>query len=186
MKSPFPGVDPFIEARHLWGDFHDNFIVALQSAIQRQLPPQYVARINERTFMETEDPDVELILKTRHKPDVEVLRNRGEVSSSSGTGTASTAIADPPVAEMHPQLEYEEREIFIDVFKRDPDKQLVTSIELLSPSNKRPGSTGWEQYARKRNLFVQGRANLVEIDLLRGGKRHPMEEPWPDSPYVIT
>ena len=27
--------------------------------------------------------------------------------------------------------------------------------------------------------------NLVEIDLLRGGQRMPMLDPWPDSPYTL-
>jgi hypothetical protein len=185
MKSPFPGMDPFIEARRLWGDFHDNLIVGLQQAIQDQLPEQYVARISERTFMETEDPDVELILRHRLMPDVEILRTTETGYLPTGV-SAGVAISDRPFTEMHPQLEYEEREIYFDIFKLDPDKQLVTSVEILSPSNKRLGSAGWEQYARKRNIFIQGRANLVEIDLLRGGKRHPMKEAWPESPYVIT
>lgn len=30
-----------------------------------------------------------------------------------------------------------------------------------------------------------GAANLVEIDLIRGGQRPPMKEDWPDSPYYI-
>jgi hypothetical protein len=185
MKSPFPGMDPFIEARHLWGDFHDNLVVGLQQTIQDRLPAQYVARISERTFMEAEDPDLELILRHRLRPDVEVLKTN-EAGYAPTSVSAGVAVADPALTEMHPQLEYEEREIYFDIFKLDPDKQLVTSVEILSPSNKRLGSAGWEQYARKRNIFIQGRANLVEIDLLRGGKRHPMREPWPDSPYVIT
>ncbi len=32
---------------------------------------------------------------------------------------------------------------------------------------------------------MQGHANLVEIDLLRGGRRHGMAQPWPDSPYCL-
>lgn len=83
-------------------------------------------------------------------------------------------------------VEYEERETYLDIFKLDPQKQLVTSVELLSPSNKRRGAVGWDQYEGKRNVFLNGYANLVEIDLLRGGRRHPMSERWPDSPYVIA
>ena len=26
MKSPFPGMDPYIEACGLWGDFHSHLI----------------------------------------------------------------------------------------------------------------------------------------------------------------
>jgi hypothetical protein len=32
---------------------------------------------------------------------------------------------------------------------------------------------------------LQGKANLVEIDLLRGGERMPMLDAWPDSPFCL-
>jgi hypothetical protein len=33
--------------------------------------------------------------------------------------------------------------------------------------------------------MLLGRANFVEIDLLRGGPKMPMLTPWPDSPYTL-
>ena len=79
-------------------------------------------------------------------------------------------------------LEYE---IFLEIRELDPQRRLVTCIEVLSPTNKRAGSAGWLEYDRKRQVFLEGHANLVEIDLLRGGRRRSMEEPWPDSPYYV-
>jgi Protein of unknown function (DUF4058) len=32
---------------------------------------------------------------------------------------------------------------------------------------------------------MSGSFCLVEIDLLRGGQRMPMLDPWPDSPYTL-
>jgi hypothetical protein len=186
MQSAFPGMDPYIEARRIWGDFHDDFIIGIKRAIQRRLPTTYVARVSDRTFVENYDPDLELMLKTRIGPDVEVQRKLDLIRSSRSAKAGTAAVADPPLLEMHGQVEFEEREIYLDIYKLDPERQLVTSVELLSPANKRRGSVGWAQYERKRNIFLHGYANLVEIDLLRGGKRHPMNEPWPDSPYVIT
>ena len=61
----------------------------------------------------------------------------------------------------------------------------MTTIEVLSPSNKRPGTEGWELYQRKRQSLLLGNVSLVEIDLLRGGQRMPMLDPWPDSPYTL-
>jgi hypothetical protein len=56
---------------------------------------------------------------------------------------------------------------------------------VLSPSNKKPNSTGWAQYLRKRQGLIQGQtANLVEIDLVRRGVKMPMLDPWPDAPYA--
>src|SRR5438874_11284655 len=51
MRSPFPGMDPYIETCHLWDDFHHNFISGLQAAIAVQLPKRYVVRAGERTYM---------------------------------------------------------------------------------------------------------------------------------------
>jgi hypothetical protein len=175
-------MDPSIEARDLWGDFHDDFIVGLKHEIQRQLPRQYVARVSDRTYIESYGPDTHRMQRTRFGPDVAVQR----ATSRAPAEVRGAAAADPPVLEMHGQVEHEEREIFLDIFTLDPQRQLVTSIEVLSPSNKRRGSVGWDQYERKRNVFLHGYANLVEIDLLRGGKRHPMTETWPDSPYAIA
>ncbi len=56
---------------------------------------------------------------------------------------------------------------------------------MLSPSNKRQGSTSREQYLRKRQALLLGAANLVEIDLLRGGTRMPMLDPLPNTPYYL-
>jgi hypothetical protein len=61
----------------------------------------------------------------------------------------------------------------------------VTCIEILSPSNKRPGTPGWDEYKRKRQALLLGEASLIEIDLLRGGTRMPMLDEWPNSPYVL-
>jgi hypothetical protein len=61
----------------------------------------------------------------------------------------------------------------------------VTSIEVLSPSNKRKSSPGRKKYLRKRQALLLGKANLVEIDLLRGGERMPMLDAWPSSPYYL-
>ena len=38
---------------------------------------------------------------------------------------------------------------------------------------------------RKRQAMLLGKANFIEIDLLRGGDKMPMLTPWPDSPYTL-
>ncbi len=87
--------------------------------------------------------------------------------------------------EKHALVKAEYREPFLEIRQVDPERKLVTGIEVLSPSNKRPGTRGWRLYYRKRLAFVSGYANFVEIDLLRGGRRMPMASPWPDSPYYL-
>jgi hypothetical protein len=82
-------------------------------------------------------------------------------------------------------IEKEHREAFVEIYEAEPEQRLVTTIEVLSPSNKRPNTPGWDLYQRKRQSILLSDVNLVEIDLLRGGQRMPMFDPWPDSPYTL-
>ena len=52
------------------------------------------------------------------------------------------------------------------------DRELVTVVELLSPSNKHAGPDR-EQYLAKRMDILNAPVHLVEIDLLRGGPPLP-------------
>ena len=47
----------------------------------------------------------------------------------------------------------------------------MTTIELLSPTNKKTNSVGQSHYLEKRNSALHGGLHWVEIDLLRGGER---------------
>ena len=50
MKSPFPGMDPFIEGCGLWGDFHRGLIGEIRRYLSDMLPDQYVVRAGEREY----------------------------------------------------------------------------------------------------------------------------------------
>jgi Protein of unknown function (DUF4058) len=67
----------------------------------------------------------------------------------------------------------ERRETYL-VIREVPSMEIVTVIETLSPANKRASSDGREQYLAKRQEILQSRTNLIELDLLRGGKRLPV------------
>jgi hypothetical protein len=66
------------------------------------------------------------------------------------------------------------------------DDQLVTAIEILSPANKRAGHDDCLEYQRKRRALLRSSAHLMEIDLLRGGERPPLEKPVPAAPYYVV
>ncbi len=61
--------------------------------------------------------------------------------------------------------------------------EVVSIIELLSPANKYAGSDR-EQFLAKRRQFLNSPAHYVEIDLLRGGPRMPLEN-LPECDYYI-
>ena len=65
------------------------------------------------------------------------------------------------------------------------EETLVTAIEILPPVNKRPGADAADAYERKRREVFNSDAHLLEIDLLRGGRRPALLEPLPDAPYFI-
>jgi hypothetical protein len=63
------------------------------------------------------------------------------------------------------------------------NRQLVTAIEVLSPTNKR--GDGRQEYLAKRRRILLSTAHLLEIDLLRQGQRVLMQKPLPSAPYFI-
>lgn len=183
MKSPFPGMDPFIEARGLWTDFHDSLIVELRHALNATLPARYQALVAERTYIDVVEPIDGSRTEVVAKPDVRIDRQAqsppGIWPAAENQAAATTAVI------MYPELTTEEVETFVEIQDAAAGDRVVTCIEVLSPANKRPGGPGWGEYERKRQLMFQGAANFVEIDLLRGGRRRAMRQPWPHSPYYI-
>jgi hypothetical protein len=55
MKSPFPGMDPYLE-RH-WRDVHATLISCARERLNRILPADLAARTDDRVYAE---PDCEL------------------------------------------------------------------------------------------------------------------------------
>lgn len=62
-------------------------------------------------------------------------------------------------------------------------RELVTVIEVLSPTNKR--GKGYIEYQEKRGRILSSFAHLLEIDLLHRGKRIPLHGKLPNVPYFV-
>jgi hypothetical protein len=129
--------------------------------------------IEERTYIVALD-SAEFI----GRPDVAIITAPTEVLPASEAETA-TAVASVAQTVVLPRFE-EVRERYLEI--RDVQTHaVVTAIEMLSPRNKAPGK-GREAYEEKRRQVLSTLTNLVEIDLLRGGK--PMEmQPLPQGDY---
>ncbi len=156
--SPFPGVDPYLEASPLWQGFHNSYIHGLLEAIQPALPDKYVAVMEMRIYLQpTEEGG-----RTRSRiPDLQVARTGPQQVSSVHASAARGVMLDLDMDLL------ESREALLNIFEAST-RRLVTSVELLSPSNKRPGA-GREEYRNKQlRLYGEG-VNLVEIDFIRGG-----------------
>jgi hypothetical protein len=175
MRSPFPGMDPYLEDPAFWPDFHPTFLVCLREAIADRLPDPYEARLNERVkLIQMSEEMIQLIY-----PDVGVSDHAGPRRAGPATGGARNAALLEPVVLPHEPLE-EVRETRIEILHR-PERALVTVIEVLSPWNKT--GEGFIEYRAKRKAILQQPVHLVEIDLLLGGKRLPMGRPLPRGDY---
>jgi hypothetical protein len=175
MPSPFPGMDPYLESPTHWSDFHARFINTLTDAINDRLPENYVARISEHVMMiaptlrDDGDEDASYV------PDVTV-RLTGEYAGGSGTA----AVAPAPVTLTNLKYLDDHVEGFVQVV-RLPEMQVVTVLELFSPTNKYGEGLGI--YMKKRRDFLAQPINIVELDLLRAGARIEFERPLPVGHY---
>ena len=163
MPSPFPGMDPWLEARGVFPDFHNSFIAYLRESLNALLPPPYFAAIGTHVVIEG---DTDRIVE----PDVDVLfpfGSNGHSDSNGGRVATALEIEAQPVV-VHVPLG-ETTEWLLDVRTGDADEQLVTSIEVLSRSNKRAGSEGRSESIQTQREMVERRVHLVEIDFLRSG-----------------
>ena len=180
MASPFPGMDPYLE-RH-WGDVHTRLVTYASDQLQKRLPRDLRARVEERVIVSGWDRP-----RSRSRfPDVRVVENK-RISRRPARGLASIAVAEPLVIELDDELETQR---FLEIRDASSDSRLVTVLEVPSPSNKTPGE-GQEQYRRKQQELFHAGVNLAEIDLLRVGD-WVVAMPWdalePDTctPYRVV
>ncbi len=174
MPSPFPGMNPYLEQDRAWSDFHESFMPAARDAIAAQVRPYFIAKINELLFIHELPEDSGRFMG---RADVSVTR---PPSPTTGDGTAVATVEAPAKVRL-PAVDIEPLS-FIEIRDRD-DWQLVTVIELLSPSNKYAGADR-EQYLIKRRQLLASTVHFVEIDLLRGGPRMPMHD-LPECDYCV-
>lgn len=172
MPSPFPGMDPYIESQY-WQGFHHNLLSEAQRMLAAGLLPRYLVLVEERVYVEhwPEAPD-------QYLADVAVAAASRNRTASGG----AAAVIEPGAIETILPMPEEVRENYLTI-RRGDTKELVTVVEVLSPSNKRPGD-GRTQYVKKRQEVLLSDANLVELDLLRGGPRLPTQRPLPQSDYL--
>jgi hypothetical protein len=178
MSNPFPGMDPYLEEH--WRDVHASFMIYCRDQIQEQLPPELIARVEERVAI-----DFGGVAQLRY-PDVKIAERPGEYEPSA-TSPLAIAVDEPVVLLLDDEPLVE---TYVTIVDRQDDYRVVTAIELLSPTNKVPRE-GREAYRDKQLEYVEAGINLVEIDLLRNGESivyAPMHKikPARRTPYTIS
>ena len=172
--NPFPGMNPYLESARLWREVHNSLIAVMKSFLRRTLPFRYSVIMEERIGIGN-DPGQE---PPAHygRPDLSI-RNRGvRERALAPYQTEGRITATLPWTGETP------REWYITIGERSQEDP-VTVVEVLSPSNKRPGGHGRSQYLEKRERIIEGATHLVEIDLVRVGRPMPVEGYDGDAPY---
>ena len=174
MPSPFPGMNPYLESPDRWPTVHNRLIVGLADLLTPRLLPKYQVDIDKRVY---EVSGLNTVLIGR--PDVTVQQPR--TADQESTTATSIEVRKTPLQVTLPMTE-EVRESYLEV--KDAETQnVVTAIEILSPTNKR--GDGRQKYLEKRAKVLNTQTNLVEIDLLTQGDPLPLAQNTVSSHYRI-
>jgi hypothetical protein len=170
MKSPFPGMDPYLESR--WGDIHTSLITYARDQLQRQMPPALRVRAQEHvTVQAAGDGNGHTAPRHGLYPDVRVVEHPpGAGLPGTASPEGGVAVAEPLLV---PVLLEEVTQRSIRIIDTRSGNRVVTALEFLSPTNK-SDVIGRAAYEQKQLELRAAGVNLVEIDLLRAG------------PYVLS
>ncbi|HXE56123.1 MAG TPA: DUF4058 family protein, partial [Tepidisphaeraceae bacterium] len=153
-------MDPWLE--RFWGDVHHRLITYACDQIQELLPEGLLARMQERVFLEFP----ESVGRTVY-PDGRIVETAPATPAAPPKAAGGVAVAEPLL--VHLQSE-PLTEGFIEVVDPASKGRVISVLEILSPANKAPG-TGQSLYVQKQRELAAAGVSLVEVDLLRGGKR---------------
>ena len=173
MPTPFPGMDPYLERPDLWPNVHSRLIVAIAEDLAPRLRPKYYVAVEER-LVHTAGDDVLFGMR----PDVAATQRttlREAVAIYAGT-PRGPATVEVPLPDIITEAYLELRTV--------EDDRVVTVLELLSPTNKRPGR-GRAEYELKCLVLLGTATHLVEVDLLRADAPLPLVTPPTPADYRI-
>lgn len=165
-------MDPYLEPH--WLDVHSSLATSARDALNRRLPDDLVASVEERVAIES-DAGTDHI----YAPDVRVSEPPSAVTTVVEE-PAGGAVAAPYrlVAQVEPVTE---RSVQI---TEAGTERLVTVIEFVSPSNKR--GAGLQAFRDKRAHLLASGVNFVEIDLVRAGDWRALLTPHHCMPKAVS
>lgn len=178
MNNPFPGMNPWLEHPSLWSDVHFRLISALARHLSPLVSPRYYVSVGSQAYIAT----VFASPPALRYPDLAIVQSWPSAQPAPSIPTmTTTSILEPttvelPVPDIIEETYLEVREVMT--------SQVVTIVEVLSPTNKRPG-TGRQKYERKRMEILSTHTHLVEVDLLRAWPALPMVGKYVASDYRI-
>jgi hypothetical protein len=174
-------MDPYLEGE-LWQEFHDTLANAIRQQLLKVLPMQYVALLARRYVLR--QSSLELLGWAEEErviyPDVHVAETPRVAEVAVAYGTRTNTIPAPPTTQVTSFIGDDLPLLSVEI-KDVANRRLVTAIELLSPVNKL--GLGWIEYSRKRADLLKSKVHLLEIDLLRRGRRITLDGEVPPADY---
>ena len=177
MPSPFPGMDPYLEG-YLWADVHQALAYQCRRQLVPLVAPKYAVRLAV-TMVTDRVPAHEIGLIF---PDIEIIRSPRPTEPAVIATPAAVAIPPAPVS-IPLDVLVPTRLVTVEVHDI-AQKTLVTSIEIISPANKR--EPGWSAFVSKRDELRLAGVHVLEIDLLRRGKRTWSDARVDAAPYMAA
>lgn len=137
--------------------------MAIADAIEVRLSPEYYVEIETRTYLSDGDESLlvgipDAVLVSPHSSQQEVISDNTTI-----------AVQPRPQRVIVPVPE-EVNKRYLEI-RGLATGEIITTIEVLSPKNKRTGE-GRKIYEEKRRTVLSNLTHLVEIDLLRGGRTY--------------
>ncbi len=168
-KEQHTGMHPTLEQPRYFPDLHASLSVYTRDWLAHRLPERYTISVERGLSMTDESGAAK-----QYRPDASIDR-----AESPEAPYTDAIVVQPPSFSVE-VLGQPQRYVAI----RDKDESLVTTIEILSPANKT--GDGYEDFRRKQEQLAGKCIHLVEIDLLKQGKRRWRDERVDKSDYVMT
>lgn len=152
-------MDPWLKAH--WRDVHSSLIIYARDQLQPRLPGDLRARVEERVFIQSRAGRERIVY-----PDLSVTEHprRGGAPAAVHSGLA---MAEAIIVHL-PEDTVTER--YLEIREAGSGVRVITVLEVLSTTNKYPGE-GQTLYLQKQQELKHAGVSLVEIDLLRAGRR---------------
>ena len=161
-------MDPYLERPGEWESFHAQFVPQIARTLARVLPLGYRPKSEAMLFI--------------HEPSARrrqfATADDAVAVHATGGGTpsgGSAAVATPSTRMRLGETINIERHRYIEIRTTEEDR-VVTVIELLSPSNKSAAADRRVYLDKRRELYRAG-VHILQIDLLRAGRRLLPERP---------
>jgi hypothetical protein len=143
-------MDPYLERPALWPDVHLEIMRSIRATLTPKVAPNYYVAVEQRAYITYTNPTSFL-----GRPDVVLVGPQRQLGVALPSGNGGAAVLERPLTLALPMPD-QVIERYLEI-RDGATHQVVTVIEVLSPSNKQPGERR-QQCMRVRIFAVFERA----------------------------